>query len=110
MPSLPPALLIQTLAGTKRQQHAYHHSYFLEDDRLCTPPPEPGVVQCVRYAISRTRTAIGYGAMQSVARGLSSDPHQLLRGWMGAAPEPEVLGWNPPFITTQVMGLAEGAQ
>jgi hypothetical protein len=34
VPSLPPALLIQILAGTKRQQHAYHHSYFLEDDRL----------------------------------------------------------------------------
>ena len=34
MPSLPLALLIQILAGTKRQQHAYHHSYFLEDARL----------------------------------------------------------------------------
>jgi hypothetical protein len=64
------------------------------------PPPEPGVVQRVRYAISHTRTAIGYGVMQSVTRGLSSDPHQLLRGWMGATPGPEVLGWNPHFITT----------
>jgi hypothetical protein len=62
MPFLPPDLLIQILAGTKRQQHAYHHSYFLEDDRQLTPPPAPGVVQRVRYAISRTRTAIGYGA------------------------------------------------
>jgi hypothetical protein len=51
-------------------------------------------------AMSRTQTALGYGAMQSVTRGLPSDPHQLLRGWMGAAHGPEVLGWNPPFITT----------
>jgi hypothetical protein len=41
-------------------------------------------------------------AMQSVARDLPSEPHQLLRGWMGAAHGPEVLGWNPPFITTLV--------
>jgi hypothetical protein len=52
-------------------------------------------------AISRTPTATCYRAMQqSVTRGLPSDPHQLLRGLMGATPGPEVLGWNPPFITT----------
>jgi hypothetical protein len=44
--------------------------------------------------------------MQSVTRGIPSDPHQLLRGWMGAASGPEVLGWNPPFVTTHVSSEA----
>jgi hypothetical protein len=39
----------------------------------------------VLFCMSYTRTAIGYGAMQSVTQGLPSDPHRMLRGWMGAA-------------------------
>ena len=33
---------------------------------------------------------------------------QLPRGWVGAAPGPEVLGWNPPFVTTPVHAAAIG--